>query len=101
MLKEIVTKRIGYSIWQRGYHDHIIRNAADYRRVWDYIDTNPADGGKTATTQEPRSDHGKKRGKNQCDAPAGPEEDPLRPPHLSPRRGRGPRRGERGKQPGH
>ena len=42
MLKEIVTKRIGYSIWQRGYHDHIIRNAADYRRVWDYIDTNPA-----------------------------------------------------------
>ena len=42
MLKEIVTKRIGYSIWQKGYHDHIIRNDADYRRVWDYIDINPA-----------------------------------------------------------
>jgi len=28
-------------IWQRGYHDHIIRNNSDYRRIWQYIDENP------------------------------------------------------------
>ncbi len=32
----------GENIWQRGYHDHIVRNDADYLRVWDYIETNPA-----------------------------------------------------------
>ena len=42
MVKEVVTKSIGYSIWQKGYHDHIIRSEADYLRIWDYIDTNPA-----------------------------------------------------------
>ena len=30
------------TVWQRGYHDHIIRSEADYLRIWDYIDTNPA-----------------------------------------------------------
>ena len=29
-------------IWQRSYHDHILRSEADYLRVWAYIDTNPA-----------------------------------------------------------
>ncbi|MCL2397934.1 MAG: hypothetical protein FWC93_07720 [Defluviitaleaceae bacterium] len=28
-------------IWQRGYHDQIIRNEADYLRIWQYIDENP------------------------------------------------------------
>lgn len=32
----------GRSIWQWGYYDHIIRDEADYRRVWRYIETNPA-----------------------------------------------------------
>ena len=32
----------GKTVWQRGYHDHIIRSEADYLRIWDYIDTNPA-----------------------------------------------------------
>ena len=40
--KEYVTKQIGFSIWQRSYHDHIIRNEADYKRIWQYIDENPA-----------------------------------------------------------
>ena len=40
--KGAVTKRAGRPIWQKGYHDHIVRNDADYLRVWDYIDTNPA-----------------------------------------------------------
>lgn len=40
--KEAITKSLGYPIWQKSYHDHIIRNEADYRRIWHYIDTNPA-----------------------------------------------------------
>ncbi|MEY8401730.1 transposase [Oscillospiraceae bacterium 44-34] len=41
-MKRIVSKEVGFPIWQKGYHDHIIRNEADYRRIWEYIDTNPA-----------------------------------------------------------
>lgn len=29
-------------LWQRSFYDHIIRSEADYLRIWDYIDTNPA-----------------------------------------------------------
>ena len=42
MMKEAVTKFVGRPIWQKGYHDHVIRNDADYLRIWNYIDTNPA-----------------------------------------------------------
>ena len=27
-------------MWQRSYHDHIIRSEKDYQRIWEYIDTN-------------------------------------------------------------
>ena len=27
-------------IWQRSFHDHIIRAEEDYRKIWEYIDTN-------------------------------------------------------------
>lgn len=40
--KGSVTKQIGQPIWQKGYYDHIIRGEADYLRIWNYIDTNPA-----------------------------------------------------------
>lgn len=39
--KTMVTKEIGFSIWQRSYHDHIIRGEKDYQKIWEYIDTNP------------------------------------------------------------
>lgn len=42
MMKEAVTKSVSWPIWQKGYHDHIIRGEADYLRIWNYIDTNPA-----------------------------------------------------------
>lgn len=29
------------TIWQRSFHDHIIRNEQDYLTKWNYIDTNP------------------------------------------------------------
>jgi len=41
-LKILVAKECGFSFWQRAYHDHIIRNEADYLRIWQYIDENPA-----------------------------------------------------------
>lgn len=41
-MKRAVAKRAGFPIWQKGYHDHIVRGDADHLRVWKYIDTNPA-----------------------------------------------------------
>ena len=29
-------------VWQRSYHEHVIRNEEDYRQIWEYTDTNPA-----------------------------------------------------------
>ena len=31
----------GNKIFQRSFHDHIIRGEADYLKIWNYIDTNP------------------------------------------------------------
>lgn len=31
----------GDKLWQRSYHDHIIRDEQDYREIWQYIDENP------------------------------------------------------------
>lgn len=41
-LKRSVTQEIKENLWQRSYYDHIIRDEADYLRIWKYIDTNPA-----------------------------------------------------------
>ena len=38
----MVTKELGYSIWQRSYYDHIIRDEADYQGRVQYIQENPA-----------------------------------------------------------
>lgn len=35
------TKILSKSIWQRNYHDHIIRNADAYHKILEYIITNP------------------------------------------------------------
>ena len=29
------------ALWQRSFHDHIIRGEKDYLKIWNYIDTNP------------------------------------------------------------
>ena len=41
-LKRLVNREIGNNIWQRSFHDHVIRNENDYREIWNYIETNPA-----------------------------------------------------------
>ena len=40
--KTLVTKELGYGIWQRSYYDHIIRNEDDYISILRYIQENPA-----------------------------------------------------------
>lgn len=39
--KEYVTKTIGVSIWQKSFHDHIIRTRNSYLQIAKYIDENP------------------------------------------------------------
>ena len=34
-------KQIGYTIWQKQFNDHIIRDESEYQRIWQYIDDNP------------------------------------------------------------
>ena len=29
------------NVFQRSFHDHIIRGEEDYLKIWEYIDTNP------------------------------------------------------------
>ena len=41
-MKGVVTKKIGCSIWQKLFHDHVIRNEQDYQMIWNYIDGNPS-----------------------------------------------------------
>ena len=39
-LKSYTTNKFGDVLWQRSYHDHIIRGEKDYREIWEYIDAN-------------------------------------------------------------
>ena len=41
-LKRFTNQDMQTDLWQDGFHDHIIRNEADYLRIWAYIDQNPA-----------------------------------------------------------
>ena len=39
-LKSYTTNKFYNTLWQRSYHDHIIRGESDYNKIWEYIDTN-------------------------------------------------------------
>ena len=39
--KRFVNAEVGQNVFQRFYHDHIIRDKSDYSKIWNYIDTNP------------------------------------------------------------
>lgn len=39
--KRYVSKKAGISLWQKSFHDHIVRNEFDYLRIWQYVDENP------------------------------------------------------------
>ena len=40
--KGLATKMIGTQVFQKSFHDHIIRDQAHFDLIWNYIDTNPA-----------------------------------------------------------
>ena len=39
--KGVVSKIAGFSVWQKGFYDHVIRSAQDYLDIWNYIEGNP------------------------------------------------------------
>ena len=55
-MKGTVSKRVGFSVWQKGFYDHIIRGDADYREVWEYIENNPVKRAEDKLLQDILSD---------------------------------------------
>ena len=39
--KRAISLKLGFSPWQKSYHDHVIRNQEDYDRVAEYVENNP------------------------------------------------------------
>lgn len=37
-IRKVIPK---FQIWQRSFHDHVIRNQHGYEKIWMYIDNNP------------------------------------------------------------
>ena len=42
IIKKKTNKQYGFNMWQRSFYEHIIRNEAEYLRIWQYIIENPA-----------------------------------------------------------
>ncbi len=41
LLKRYCNREYDENIWQKSFHDHIIRDEKDYQKIWEYIDENP------------------------------------------------------------
>ena len=41
-MKGAATKLIGSSVWQKGFHDHVVRSDEEFRMIGDYIEHNAA-----------------------------------------------------------
>ena len=41
LMKGAVSKQAGFSVWQKGFYDHVIRSEQDYLDIWNYIEGNP------------------------------------------------------------
>ena len=39
--KRTISMKLTYSIWQKSFHDHIIRDENDYKKIAEYIENNP------------------------------------------------------------
>ena len=39
--KGSVSKQTGYSLWQKSFYEHIIRDERDYNEIWSYVDSSP------------------------------------------------------------
>ena len=40
--KEIHRMKPNLTVWQRSFHDHVIRSQKTYEKIWNYIDGNPS-----------------------------------------------------------
>ncbi len=40
-MKGAASRAAGFSVWQKGFYDHVVRSEDDYREIWDYISGNP------------------------------------------------------------
>ena len=40
-LKRFVNRDVGGNVFQRSFHDHVVRGDQDYRDIWNYIEHNP------------------------------------------------------------
>ena len=40
-MKGAVSKKLGCSVWQKLFNDHVIRSQRDYDEIWNYIEYNP------------------------------------------------------------
>ena len=72
-MKRFTNKRCGAALWQRSYHEHVVRGEEDYRQIWEYIDTNPAKwaedryyqaNSEQRTEKKDRDPYSEKRGKS-------------------------------------
>lgn len=41
-MKGAVSRQAGFSVWQKGFYDHVVRGDQDYRDIWNYIEGNPS-----------------------------------------------------------
>lgn len=41
-MKRWASKQSGTALWQKSYHEHVIRGESEYREIWEYIEANPA-----------------------------------------------------------
>ena len=39
--KRFCNKEYGENIWQRSFHDHVIRDQSDYDDIYRYVENNP------------------------------------------------------------
>ncbi|MBR6786163.1 MAG: transposase [Clostridia bacterium] len=39
--KTMVTREIGYSVWQDSFYDRVVNSVEGYAEVWEYIEENP------------------------------------------------------------
>ncbi|MFI3326995.1 MAG: transposase [Clostridia bacterium] len=39
-MKRVVSRDLKFDVWQKSFHDHVIRNQNDYEKIWNYIDNN-------------------------------------------------------------
>ena len=40
-IKAYVSREIGHTVWQKSFHDHVIRNRRSYQKIREYIKNNP------------------------------------------------------------